>query len=43
MNKEKFIKIEKIENKIGKYCNKIDKLEHKIWILQEKRDKLIKS
>jgi len=42
-NKEKEKKLEKIDNKIGKYCDKIDKLNQKIWILHEKRDKILKS
>jgi len=36
MNKDKLKKYEKIDNKIGKYCEKIDKINQKIWILQEK-------
>jgi len=42
-NKKRDKEIKKIENKIGKYCEKIDKLNLKIWILEEKMNKIFEE
>ena len=42
-DKKKDKELKKIEDKIGKYCNKIDKLNLKIWILKEKINKIFEE